>query len=146
MCNGITSSGKPCSRKADWCKTHLNQKPAEPEVVAKDMSLDVSETEPTTETKNIDKENVEINIVQTEMPPQQTNFDNVQETQSISTKTKFTKKYCNTFEFTEIVAKSSSLLNEYQIDKIYDDIYAASNAGVSVVKNISKEGKASLHA
>jgi hypothetical protein len=67
MCNGITSSGKPCSRKADWRKTHLNQKPAEP----------------TAETKNIDTENVDINIVQPEMPPQQTNIDNLQETQPI---------------------------------------------------------------
>jgi hypothetical protein len=137
MCNGITSSGKPCSRKVDWCKQHLNQKPAEAEVII--------EIEPITETKNIDTDNIEINIVQTEMPPQQTNIDNVQETQSISTKTKFKRKYQNTFEFKETVAKSSSLLNEYQIDKIYDDIYAASNAGVSVVKNISKEVKASLH-
>jgi hypothetical protein len=67
MCNGITSSGKPYSRKADWCKTHLNQKPAEP----------------TAETKNIDTENVDINIVQPEMPPQQTNIDDLQETQPI---------------------------------------------------------------
>jgi len=29
MCNGITKSGKPCSRKADWCAQHISQKPEE---------------------------------------------------------------------------------------------------------------------
>jgi hypothetical protein len=33
MCNGITNAGKQCTRKAEWCKTHLSQKPIEAAVV-----------------------------------------------------------------------------------------------------------------
>jgi hypothetical protein len=26
MCNGITKAGKQCTRKAEWCKQHINKK------------------------------------------------------------------------------------------------------------------------
>ncbi|GMF31672.1 unnamed protein product [Phytophthora lilii] len=40
MCNGITKTGKACSRKAEWCSQHLSQKPvAVPVIVDKEIEI-----------------------------------------------------------------------------------------------------------
>jgi hypothetical protein len=39
MSGGTTKAGKQCTRKAEWCKQHINQKPAEREKLIVDDSI-----------------------------------------------------------------------------------------------------------
>jgi phage/plasmid-associated DNA primase len=40
MCNGITKAGKQCTRKAEWCKQHINQKTKAEKLVVEDSIID----------------------------------------------------------------------------------------------------------
>jgi hypothetical protein len=92
-------------------------------------------------TKN-DIENLDINISSTEMPPQHTNIDDLQETQpiSIETKSKPNKVTYRHFDFVENMVNSVHPLNEGQYHKTLDEWIAEKHSiGMSVVDGYDED-------